>query len=222
MNDMFNLIDLKTWPRGQMFHYFSEIVPTSYSMTVDLDITRFRKSLQERGFKFFPAYLWLVTKMLNEQIEFKVAKVDGRLGYWECLTPLYAHFHEDDRTISLMWTVYDDDFHVFYRNYLENQRAYGDNHGVLSQHHLLPPANAYTVSSIPWIPFKHFAIHSVGDRPYYFPTIEVGKFREEHGKIKLPLSITVHHATTDGWHVNQFLEDLQQAMDHWDEACRSE
>jgi chloramphenicol O-acetyltransferase type A len=28
----------------------------------------------------------------------------------------------------------------------------------------------------------------------------------------LPLSMTLHHATTDGWHVKQFLEDLQHAM----------
>ena len=33
-------IDLKTWPRGQMFCYFSRMAPTGYSITVDLDVTR--------------------------------------------------------------------------------------------------------------------------------------------------------------------------------------
>ncbi len=215
MNTKFYPIDIQTWPRGQMFHYFSVMAPTSYSITVELDITHFKNTLKQQSIKFFPAYLWLVTKTLNQQVEFKVAMVDETIGYWDTLTPLYACFHEDDKTISLMWTEYDDNFKVFYENYLENQRLYGNNHGVLSQPHLLPPANAYTVSCIPWIEFKHFSLHSYNNKPYYFPTIEGGKFIEKNDKVKLPLSITVHHATTDGWHINKFLDELQYAMDHW-------
>ncbi|WP_458788440.1 CatA-like O-acetyltransferase, partial [Vallitalea sediminicola] len=73
-------------------------------------------------------------------------------------------------------------------SYLENQKLYGNNHGVLSQPHLLPPANAYTVSCVPWIEFKHFSLHSYNNKPYYFPTIEAGRFIEKNGQIKLLLS----------------------------------
>ena len=66
-------IDLRTWPRGQMFCYFSQMAPTSYSITVDMDVTALRRTLKEAGRKFFPTYLWLVTKCLNEQQEFKIA-----------------------------------------------------------------------------------------------------------------------------------------------------
>jgi chloramphenicol O-acetyltransferase type A len=191
------------------------MAPTSYSITVELDITNFKNSLKQQSIKFFPAYLWLVTKTLNQQMEFKIATLDETIGYWDKLTPLYACFHEDDKTISFMWTEYDDDFKVFYKSYLENQRLYGNNHGVLSQPHLLPPANSYTVSCVPWIEFKHFSLHSYNNKPYYFPTVEAGKFIEKNGEIKLPLSITVHHATTDGWHINKFLDELQYAMNHW-------
>ena len=216
MNENFNPIDAAKWSRGQIFHYFSEMAPTSFSVTVDMDITGLKSSLKRQGRKFFPAYLWLVTKTLNQQAEFKTAVVDDVLGYWDSLTPLYACFHDDDKTISLMWTEYDDDFRVFYDNYLENQRLYGNNHGVLSQPNMLPPANAYTVSCVPWIEFKHFSLQSQSSRPYYFPTVEAGKFAEEDGRIKMPLSITANHAATDGWHVSRFLEDLQYAMDNWE------
>ena len=36
---------------------------------------------------------------------------------------------------------------------------------------------------------------------------------ETAGKWTMPLSLTCHHATTDGWHVSRFLEDLQRDMD---------
>ena len=100
----FTPIDLKTWPRGRMFWYFSQMAPTGYSMTVDVDVSGLRPALKAKGFKFFPTYLWLVTKCLNEQTEFKVALKDGVLGYYDTLTPLYASFHDDDKTFSLMWT----------------------------------------------------------------------------------------------------------------------
>ena len=209
----FHPIDLQTWPRGQMFYYFSKMAPTGYSLTVELDITTMKATLKERKLKFFPAYLWLATTILNRQIEFKIALKDETLGYWDTLTPMYAIFHEDDQTISLMWTEYSDQFSTFYDRYLENQQ-HRNNHGILSQPDQMPPANSYTISCVPWIEFKHFSLQSFENKPYYFPTIEAGRFFEKDGKITLPLSMTLHHATTDGWHVKQFLEDLQHTMNH--------
>lgn len=212
MNLKFTIINVEKWSRGQMFYYFSKMAPTGYSLTIDLDITILKAALKASDIKFFPAYLWLVTKVLDKQLEFKVAEIDDVLGYWDALTPLYATFHEDDKTISFMWTEYNDNFKTFYNNYLDNQEKYSGNHGVLSQNHCLPPPNSYIISCLPWLEFKHFSFHSFENKAYYFPTVEVGRFYENNGKILLPFSITVHHATTDGWHVKNFLGDLQNEM----------
>ena len=206
----FTPIDLQTWPRGQMFYYFSQMAPAGYSMTVPVDVTALRKTLKEAGRKLFPAYLWLVTKNLNRQTEFKVAEKDGVLGFYDSLRPLYASFHENDHTFSLMWTEYTDGFLQFHQAYLENQAQFGHNHGVLCQPQTPPPANAYTVSCVPWVSFTHFAVHSYENKPYYFPSVEAGKFFEEAGRILMPLSITCHHATTDGYHIKCFLDSLQE------------
>lgn len=211
----FTPIDLQKWPRGQMFSYFSAMAPTGYSMTVSVDVTGLRKTLKEEKMKFFPAYLWLVTRNLNRQTEFKIAVKDGVLGSYDVLTPLYASFHEDDHTFSLMWTAYTEDFRTFYQAYLDNRAAFGHVHGVLSQMQTPPPENAYTVSCVPWISFSHFAVHSYENKPYFFPSVEAGKFYEQGGRILMPLSITCHHATTDGYHVKCFLESLQQDMDYF-------
>lgn len=211
----FTPIHLQTWPRGQMFYYFSKMAPTGYSLTVNLDVTELRKIAKDAGLKFFPCYLWLVTKNLNRQQEFKIAEKDGVLGFYDTLTPLYASFHEDDHTFSLMWTGYRERFSEFYAAYLKNQMQLGGNHGVLCQKERLPPPNAYTVSCIPWVSFTHFAVHNYENKPYYFPSVEAGKFFEQEGKMLMPLSITCHHATTDGYHVHQFLESLQADMNQF-------
>ncbi|MCH3972978.1 MAG: chloramphenicol acetyltransferase [Oscillospiraceae bacterium] len=216
----FTPIDLQSWPRGQMFYYFSKMAPTGYSITVNVDVTELREFTKERGIKFFPAYLWLVTRNLNRQVEFKVTEKDGQLGYYDTLTPLYASFHEDDHTFSLMWTEYSDSFSDFYQAYLANQERFGDVHGVLSQPQTPPPANAYTVSCIPWVSFEHFAVQSYENKPYYFPSVEAGKFFMEGNRTYMPLSLTCHHAATDGYHIKTFLEFLQTDLLHLDQLLK--
>lgn len=206
---MFTPIDLQTWNRGQMFCYFSQMAPTGYFLTVQMDVTGLHGAVKEAGFRFFPAYLWLVTRNLNRQPEFKCALRDGQLGYYDTLTPLYATMHPEDHTISLMWTEFDEDFLVFHSRYLDNQQRFGSRHGVLCQPQL-PPENAYTVSCLPC---------SYENKPYYFPSIEAGKFTEHNGRLKIPLSMTCHHATTDGYHVARFLEDLQADMDNFPQCA---
>lgn len=216
----FTPIDLQSWPRGQMFYYFSKMAPTGYSLTVNVDVTELKEFAKKQGIKFFPAYLWLVTRNLNRQVEFKVAEKDGQLGYYDTLTPLYASFHEDDHTFSLMWTEYSDNFSDFYQAYIANQEQFGDVHGVLSQPQTPPPANAYTVSCIPWVSFEHFAVHSYENKPYYFPSVEAGKFFVKDSRTYMPLSLTCHHATTDGYHIKTFLEYLNTDLLHLDQLLK--
>lgn len=209
---VFTPIDLAGWRRREMFYYFSEMAPTGYSLTSRLDVTVLKRVLKNEGLRLFPAYLWLVTKALSRQEEFKIAQRDGVLGVYNCLTPLYASFHEEDKTFSLMWTEFDDQFPDFYADYIRNQQAFGDNRGVLCQKGVLPPPNAYTVSCLPWVDFDHFAVHSYNNSAYYFPSVESGKITEQSGRLIMPISLTCHHAATDGWHIKVFLEELQEYM----------
>lgn len=210
----FQSIDIQTWPMAQAFHYYTQMAPTSYTVNVNMDVSFLRKELKTKGIKFFPAYLYLVTKAITKQQELKVALKDGILGYWDCLTPAYPQFHEDDKTTSLLWTEYNDNFPEFYNQYLTDIKLHGESHGILSSKGV-PPANAYIISCIPWFAFNSFSLHNHGIKDYYVPSFEAGGFTEtSNGKIVMPLSVTVHHATTDGYHLKVFFEELQRTMNY--------
>ena len=211
MNLKFTPIDPLTWPRAQEFHYFAKMAPTGYSICMEMDVTALRKALKERGRKFFPAYLYLITRLVNGQQEFKTAVKDGVPGFYETLTPLYACFHEDDKTISLMWTEFSLSFAAFHSSYINDAKEYGGNHGILSKPSL-PPENSYIVSCVPWISFSSFSLHSYAAGEYYFPSVEAGKFFERNGRTFMPLSVTAHHAATDGYHMSLFFNELQSLM----------
>lgn len=210
----FHSIELETWPMAQTFHYYTQIAPTSYTVNVPMDVTTLRKELKTRALKFFPAYLYLVTKAIAEQQELRIAVKDGILGFWDSLTPAYPQFHEDDKTTSLLWTEFNQDFAVFYHQYLYDTAQHGTSHGLLSSKGA-PPPNAYVISCIPWFTFHSFSLHNHGIRDYYVPSFEAGGFTDNSsGQCIMPLSMTVHHAVTEGYHLKMFFQKLQDLMNH--------
>ena len=115
-----------------------------------------------------------------------------------------------------MWTEYDDSFPAFHASYLADKARWGGHHGVLAKEGQLPPPNAYTVSCLPWVSFRHFAAHSYESKAYYFPSVKAGKLYEWDGKTWMPLSLTCHHAATDGYHVDRFLTAFKTAADSFE------
>ncbi len=70
------------------------------------------------------------------------------------------------------------------------------------------------MTSIPWISFTG-TTHPIQMNPVdSIPRIAWGKYFEENGKIKLPLSIQVHHALVDDLHVGQYFNAIQEILDN--------
>lgn len=70
------------------------------------------------------------------------------------------------------------------------------------------------ITSIPWISFTNIT-HPIQMTPVdSIPRISWGKYFEESGKVKLPLSVQVHHALVDGIHVGKFFNNIQEILDN--------
>lgn len=211
LNTIFHPIDFNEWYRKEYFYYFTKMLPTGYSISVEIDITNTYNIIKKANKKFFPAYLYVASKLISEQQEFKIATLDNQIGYYEVLHPSYACFHEDDKTMSNMWTEYNDDFEIFYNNYMDDQNKYASNHGILAKPDM-PPQNNCMIGMLPWIKFSSYTPVPYADLNMYFPVLQAGKFFDKDGKKMMPLSITVHHAVADGYHVSLFIEKFQKHM----------
>lgn len=211
LNTTFHLIDFDKWDRQQYFYYFTKMLPTGYCISVEIDVTNTYALVKKQNRKFFPAYLYLASKLIAEQQEFRISNLNGNLGYYEVLHPSYACFHEDDNTMSNMWTEFNPNFEIFYDNYMKDQADFANNHGILAKPDM-PPENNCMIGMLPWIEFKSYSPIPYANINYYFPVIQAGKFFERKGRKIMPLSITVHHAVADGYHVSLFLEKFQSEM----------
>ena len=208
----FTPIDLSTWPRREHFHYYRNQLPCGYSVTVQLDVTRFRAMLERKGLKFYPSFIWCVSHTILSHPAFRMGvDSEGQPGTYDRMHPNYTVFHEDDHTFSDLWTEHNESFPVFYQAFLSDVATYGTRHGMKAR--AGQPANFYCISCVPWLSFTGYASTVPGGQPNLFPVITYGKAAEHQGTWTMPFAVNISHAAADGWHTAQFLNDLQALLD---------
>ncbi len=138
---------------------------------------------------------------------------DGKPGTYRVMHPCYTVFHKDDETFSSIWTEYTEDYGAFCRAYRQDLAQFGNNKGMMAKPDA--PANTFPVSMLPWESFDGFQLNLQKGYDYLIPIFTMGKYTEDGGRYYLPLSIQVHHAVCDGFHVCRFLTALKEMIaDH--------
>ena len=209
---MFTPIDLSTWPRREHFQYYRTAIPCGYSATVRMDVTEAVNFAKAHGLHFYPCFVYAAAKTVNERDEMRMMLApDGAPGIWDVSHPCFTVFHSDDHTFSDLWTEHSEDFSQFYQNFLADQAAYGDHHGIKAKPG--QPANFYCISCAPWLDFTGYASTVSGGQPNLFPVITCGQMVREGDKVRMAMAINISHAAADGWHTAQFVRDLQALLD---------
>ena len=60
--------------------------------------------------------IYYIAKTANSLKEFKMSFEDSKLGYYDIINPSYTLFNKDTKTFSSVYTEYNEDFHLFYKN----------------------------------------------------------------------------------------------------------
>lgn len=207
----FDKIDIKTWNRAKTYsHYMSE-VPCTYSMCVNIDISKLMERINQRELKLFPSCLYGIAHIVNRHQEFRMAlDAQGNLGCFSATNPCYTMFHEKTESFTDVWTEYSEDFDVFYQSYMEDMARYQKEQLVGKP---VVGGNLFTVSCIPWTSFTGFHLNLQKGYDYLPPIFTIGKYFTHEGKTMLPLAIQAHHAVCDGFHTARFVNELQEWAD---------
>ena len=209
---IFNPIDIDNWSRKPNFDHYLNNVRCTYSMTANIDITCLLSELKNKGIKLYPTLIHMITTVVNRHNEFRTCfDSEGRLGYWDSLSPSFTIFHDDDKTFSSIWTLYGEEFNDFYSRYLDDMKMYGSVNQFFAKAN--EPPNTFPISSIPWVSFTGFNLNVYNEGTYLLPIFTMGKYFQRDEKILLPLSGQFHHAVCDGYHVGVLFNELQLRAD---------
>lgn len=207
----YETINPDTWKRRELFRYYIDNLRNVMSLTADTDVTRLVGFVRAHGLKFYPAMIWVVSKAVNSREEFRYGwDGDGNPIRWDFVSPYYADFHKEDECCVKLVTEYSDDLYDFHARFIADREKHRNLRGFAAEN--IPP-NTFDVSCLPWIKYKSFDIHVFDEGKYLAPVVTWGKYETSDGKTLLPLSMNIHHAVADGWHLSRFFSDMQDIID---------
>lgn len=202
-------VELNEWKRGDLFKYYIDNMRIVMSLTVDIDVAPLLKYTKKYNLKFYPAMIWIVSTIINTHDEFKYGWDDNdNLIKWDYISPSYTDFHKENESFIKLVTKYSDNLFEFHQNYLADHEKYKDTHGFID-HQL---SNYFDVSCLPWVKYKHFDLHVFDEGKFLAPVVTWGKYEAENSKIILPLTMNIHHAVADGFHISRFFNEVQELI----------
>ncbi|MBL1409382.1 type A chloramphenicol O-acetyltransferase [Sphingobacterium faecale] len=204
-------INIEDWKRKEHFKVYSTSVRCGFSLTVKVEINRVISFVKEKGYKFYPTMIYLLTKAVNNHAEFRMRMKDGELVVWDEVHPIYTVLKPETETFSALYTKYTMDFREFVSDYEQNVQKYNSDLRFFPE---VVPENHFNISALPWIDFDSFNLNIADFTDYFAPSFTVGKYKKVGAEVVLPLAIQVHHAVCDGIHVARFIESLQDYCDN--------
>ncbi len=202
-------IDLSNWKRAEIFNFFINQRRIVMSLTVDIDVTALVDLGKRKGLKFYPMMIWVVSKIVNSHDEFKYSfNENDELILWDYVSPYYADFHKEDEMFSKRLTEYSPDVDEFCANF-ERDREKGKNKRGFDES---VPKNFFDISCLPWVKYSHVDTHVFDEGKFLAPVIVWGKYEEINGRKVLPLTMNIHHAVADGFHVSRFFNEVQELI----------
>ena len=208
----YRIIDKETYYRSGAFKHFSEDCKCSTSMTARIDVTGLVQYSRQTGTKFYINFLYILSKVLNSRDDYKMGYLwqTEELICYDTIHPTQYVFHEDTETCTPVYTTYYEDYETFYREALadvertKQTREYGL---AMADH-----PNWFDASYISWLSYDSLNIELPDGHLFFAPIINWGKYREENGKLLMPVSVRLNHAIADGYLVANVFRLLEKEI----------
>lgn len=206
---MSQLFDIENWERKEHFNFFKNFEEPFFGLTATVEVTKLYEYCKKEQLSFFSAYLYAAIRVANEIMEFRLRiKPDDTVVLHETIGASPT-VNRPNGTFGFAYVDYYPDFHEFTKHYkAEIERVKADNRLIPSEN----DDNTIHFSALPWVKFTSIS-HA---RSFKFresiPKISFGKVYNEGTKKLMPVSIHVHHAIMDGYHIGVFLEKFQELI----------
>ena len=209
----YRVIDKESYYRKDVFRHFSEDCKCSVSMTARLDVTELAARSAASGTKFYLNFLYLLSKALNSRDDYKMGYLwqSGELICYDVIHPTQYVFHEDTETCTPVYSTYCEDYASFYANALRDlenakkTRAYG----LDAAGH----PHWFDASYISWLSYDALNVELPDGYLHFAPIVNWGRYREENGRLLMPVSVRLNHAIADGYLVAKLFRLLQREID---------
>ena len=197
--DSYRIIEPETYYRKGVFRHFSEDCRCSVSMTARVDVSELVRYSKAAGTRFYINFLYILTKVLNSRDDYRMGYLwqTNELICYDRIHPTQYVFHEDTETCTPVYTEWREDYEAFYAGALADaERAEKTREYALDS---AGHPNWFDASYIPWLSYDSMNIELPDGHLYFSPIVNWGRYREEGGKLMMPVTVRLNHAVADGY-----------------------
>lgn len=205
---MKQFLDIENWNRKEHFHFFKQFEEPYFGITIPIDCTIDFKKAKENKHSFFLSYLHKALIAINS-IECFRYRISGDNVVIYDQIDASANIGRADGTFGFSYIKFHPNFEEFVLIAKKEIERIQNNSGLE-----VAAAGDHVIhfSALPWLNFTSFSHARNFSFPDSVPKISIGKMTEANGVKSFPVSIHVHHALVDGFHVGQFVEKFQELM----------
>ena len=208
----YRIIDQDQYYRSGVFRHFSKDCKCSTSMTARIDVTALKEYSDRTETKFYINFLYILSKVLNSREDYRMGYLwqSEELICYDQVNPKQYIFHDDTETCTPVYTVYDENYEQFYKNCQKDIERTKQTHEYFQDdaHH----PNWFDASYISWLSYDSLNIELPEGYLFFAPIINWGKYREENGRLMMPVSVRMNHAIADGYLIANVYRLLEQEI----------
>ncbi|WP_458232392.1 CatA-like O-acetyltransferase [Roseateles sp. P5_E8] len=208
-------IPLADWPRRAALQHFRTMAQPAFSVTVPVDVTSLRERAARHGATPWLAYHHAALEAANSVDGMRQSILADGSGVRE-----FAAIHasttvlRDDGSFGFVTLPREASLAAFAARAKPNvervRRASGDLFAADEPGDVREETLVH-MTALPWLAFTAFThARGVGDDR---PKVAFGRFKEEGGRLLMPVAVDVHHALCDGVHVGHFFDRFQAQLD---------
>lgn len=202
-------IDVQTWERAAVYHFFSGFSAPFHGVCVRVDCTATYACAKQRGLSVFLSLMHRALAAVQQVENLRTRIVDGEVWLYDAIHASGVVARANG-TIGFAYHPYFASLDEFVHAATIATREVAER----SDLDLGPEQNLIYFSALPWFDFTSIDHARNSAFPDSVPCITFGKITEAEGRRTMPVSIHVHHALADGLHVAQFVEHIQKCLDH--------
>ena len=209
----YKVIDKESYYRRDVFRRFSEDCKCSLSMTARVDVTELAAWSKRTGTKFYLNFLYLLSRVLNSREDYRMDYFyrTGEMVCYDVIHPTHYAFHPDTETCTPVYSTYYEDYATFYVHAAEDLAWAKENPVYIRE--ATKEQNRFDASFIPWLSYDALHMELPDGYLYFAPIVNWGAYREEGGRLMMPVTVRMNHAVADGYLVALVFRLLAQEIE---------
>ena len=204
----FKNIDINTWERKEIFEFYKDYEQPFFNITANIDVTNLYKYSKKNNYSFFLSCLFISTKVANSIDAFKIRLENNKPIIFDKINT-GSTILKDNNTFFFMYLDFINDVKTFIyesEKQIEIKKQTGIVEGGKGDQAIIYH------STLPWIRFTSVQHAQDTKKGRSIPKIVFGKYFIKGEKLLMPLSVEVHHALADGYHVGLFYKQFQKEI----------